>query len=119
MVASIRHMKLEALQLQTGTTRQAGAMAALTIAITETHLAGATEMVAGSYIDMVAQEDIGTDGEVFQKRHIPTVESRQRCREAQRSSRKALGDAYCHIQGQIFMGVGIGLDLSTQIACRG
>ena len=62
MVFGITDVQFETLERQSTTQRQTSTVATLSFAVADFHLRGASEVIAGCQVDILAKQYIGTDG---------------------------------------------------------
>ena len=90
-------------------------MAAFSLAVTDLHLRGPSEIIACSQVDGGRENEVGTDGQMFPETIAPVVETAQGGGEAQWGIEESFAEAKLQVEGDSLKLVVIGLDLSTQI----
>ena len=93
MVFGIGYLQLETLKLQTTTHGEACPMIALAFPVRQFHLAGTTEIIASTYPDGFAQQEVCTYGEMLADTLVPSVQSVQGGMESQGGIDETLADA--------------------------
>ena len=97
MVLAVGHVELEALQLETGTDGEASPVGRSAFGVADLHLTGTAEVVAGSDVEGLTQQHVGTDGQMTAEALTPVVESAEGGREAQRRLSDALGGTHLQV----------------------
>ena len=119
MQLGVGHVQLQPLQLHASAQRECCSVAALVLAGGDAHFLGSQGVVAGGQVELLAQQQVGTQHQVAPQPVLPVVEAYQRGREAQRRPHEAFRHTQLQVERHALEVVLIGCELSAQVAGHG
>ena len=97
MVLGVGHLQLHALKLHASTQRQGGTVGTLAVAVADLHLRGTQGVVARRHVELLTQQQVGTQHQVLAQPVLPVVQANQRDREAQGRAHQPLRDTQLQV----------------------